>query len=78
MPNDPGPARPAPDQTPPDAGPTDRDERRIQAFQNLIRGAIADDELRGTNVVLKLDAALRGDQDDLDLAVEKKDNRLTE
>ena len=49
----------APDE--PDAEPVDRDELKVRALQHLIRGAIADTKLRGTGVVKKLDAALRGE-----------------
>jgi hypothetical protein len=61
MPNDTEPDEPSLAPAPPDIEPADRDERKVRAFQHLIKGAIADKDLLGTGVVRKLDAALRGE-----------------
>ena len=50
MPADIEPVDPTPDPNAGDGEPTDRDERRVKAFQHLLKGAIADRDLDGTGV----------------------------
>ena len=64
MPIDTDPEEPSRRPSAEESEPMDRDERRVKALQDLIKGAIADKQLDGTGVVRKLDAALRGESID--------------